>query len=631
MKPLCHVYKEIASVENLFRAADATLAQGRRFRGEGSRFKFDLEREIFKLHEQLAVGRYRHGKYRLFTVWDPKVRVIAAATVRDRVVHHAAHDVVAPRLDRMFIFDSYACRMGKGTHRALDRAHSFLRANRYGLHLDVKSYFATIDHEILKGLLRRYVADEQALALLVGIVDSTAYLAKSGGLGASVTSMVPESGVQLEMALGFDAAAEPARGGRIRGLPLGNLTSQFFANLYLNELDQYVKHALKVRYYVRYMDDMLLFALEKEPLREWEQSIREFVRDRLRLQLHPDGGPTPVGRGIGFLGFRLFPVCRKLKAASVTRFIRRMNAYTEAYYALRPDRAGQAELLREIGQSARSFHAHALHGDTYRMRKCLYDRFPIINQYTLPGMKGRRLANGARHEGGRFDGDAADRGEDVRDQSVAVAQSGEVPARPAVSAGGSADGQELGHSRRFGGGGVDGEGRSEGDGAQSRKSGVGAVALSTAAGTRRAVHESGFVVLLREESGGNREDAWRLAEEFGAIEACVIAADGSRSGRRCAGTPTRSVVRPVGNGGRIEMRRFGTALRPFRAAAMRLRRWPGVGTRAQDGAGFRGGNWNNAATYARMSDRNNAANVNAERNSNNGGRAVRSAPSGVGP
>ncbi len=433
MKPLEHVYDEIASLPNLFRAAKATLSHGRRFRGEGATFKFNLEREVLSLYRELKSGRYRHGRYRLFTVLDPKVRIIAAATVRDRVLHHAAHDVIEPRLDAMFIHDSFACRRDKGAYRALDRAHGFLRANRYGLHLDVKSYFQSIDHEILKGLLRRYVADARALALIEGIVDSTGYLARGGGAGASVSSViVPVAGEQQEfdfMAGGgagpdatervppleiLDREDHPARGiaagfvasgafggVRMRGVPLGNLTSQFFANLYLNELDQFVKHRLKARYYIRYMDDMLLFAGEKAPLLEWERAIREFVRVRLRLELHPCGGPRPVRRGIGFLGFRLFPGCRKLKTASVTRFIRRMNGYTRAYFSLWPDREGQAELLREIRHSTQSFHAHALNGDTYRIRKTLYDRFPVINQYGLAGMKGRWLGRGRLARYGR--------------------------------------------------------------------------------------------------------------------------------------------------------------------------------------------------------------------------------------
>lgn len=199
MKQLCHIFEGIVSVENLFRSANATLAHGRRFRGEGAAFKFNLEKEVLKLHDALMADRYRHGRYRLFTVLDPKVRVIAAASVRDRVLHHAVHDVIEPRLDGMFIHDSYACRRGKGSYRALDRAHGFLRANKYGLHLDVRGYFQSIDHEILKGLLCRYVVDDRALALLERIVDSTDYLARGGGAGLSVTSLAQAPGGQMTL------------------------------------------------------------------------------------------------------------------------------------------------------------------------------------------------------------------------------------------------------------------------------------------------------------------------------------------------------------------------------------------------------------------------------------------------
>ncbi|OGV66288.1 MAG: hypothetical protein A2498_10495, partial [Lentisphaerae bacterium RIFOXYC12_FULL_60_16] len=525
MKPLCHIFEEIVSLENLFRAAEATLRHGRRFRGEGAGFKFNLEKEVFKLHAQLAAGRYRHGRYRLFTVWDPKVRVIAAASVRDRVLHHAVHDVIAPRLDRMFIHDSYACRSGKGTHGALDRAHGFLRANEYGLHLDVKSYFQSIDHEILKGLLRRYVADERALELLIQIVDSTDYLAHGGGAGASVTSLAPTPGGQMTLDLGLDRPPDAAAGGRIRGVPLGNLTSQFFANLYLNELDQYVKHALKVRYYARYMDDMLMFAAEKDPLLEWEGAIRDFARGELRLELHPGGGPRPVRRGIGFLGFRLFPGYRKLKKTSVTRFIRRMNGYTSEYFALAPDRQKQAALLSEIRQSTQSFHAHALNGSTYWIRKCLYDRFPIINQYGLAGMKGRwlgpdkgsrrgRQRSGAALVGGsrwrsrgaarasaregRRDGYAADRGKDVRPERMAPAEGRKVPARSAVSAWRTSHGQGAGHPGCLDCGGDAGERGSETRDACAGGPGSGSTAVSVEARPRQSGHESEFVALLRE-------------------------------------------------------------------------------------------------------------------------------------
>ena len=155
MRALRNIYPEVMSLPNLFQAAHLTLSRGRRFRGEGALFKFNLEREVLRLHTDLEQGTYRHGRYRLFTVRDPKPRVIAAATIRDRVLHHAVHDVIEPRLDRMFIADSYACRRGKGVYHALDRAHSFLRANVYSLHLDVQSYFLSIDHSILKRILRK--------------------------------------------------------------------------------------------------------------------------------------------------------------------------------------------------------------------------------------------------------------------------------------------------------------------------------------------------------------------------------------------------------------------------------------------------------------------------------------------
>ncbi len=417
MKPLHGLFERMTDLDALFAAAHATLSHGRRFRGEGARFKFDLECEVLRLHKALTAGRYRHGRYRLFTVRDPKMRIIAAAPVRDRVVHHAVHDAIEPRLDRMFIHDSYACRAGKGTHRAIDRAHGFLRANRYGLHLDVKQYFRSINHDLLKALLRRYVADERALDLLLAIIDSTAYLAHSSEAGRSVTEPVP--GPQGMLALeGLEpAAADRDTTGKVRGIPLGNLTSQFFANLYLNELDQYIKHTLKVRYYARYMDDMLLFADDKVRLLEWEHAVRAFARDRLRLELHPSGGPRPVTRGIGFLGFRLFPEHRRLNRKSVTRFIRRMNAYVSEHETLRDDEQQYAQYAHGINQSVQSFHAHALHGNTYALRQRLYSRYPVISQFRLAGLT-RTLC----------DGDAADCRENGRSECVAAAAGGQVPA-----------------------------------------------------------------------------------------------------------------------------------------------------------------------------------------------------------
>ena len=518
MEPLRDIFDEIASLENLFEAARATLASGRRLRGEGAVFKFDLEREVLRLRRDLVSGLYRHGKYRLFTVRDPKMRVIAAASVRDRVLHHAVHDVVAPRLDPMFIHDSYACRMGKGTHRALDRAHHYLRGHRYGLHLDVRSYFATIDHEILKGLLRRRVADGAALALLERVVDSTAYLARRPGAGESVTSHGPAAGDQMELGLGLECAGRPGAGGRLRGIPLGNLTSQFFANLYLNELDQYVKHTLKARHYVRYMDDMLLFADDKGELLGWEAETRAFVGERLRLELHESGGPVPTRAGLGFLGFRLLPTHRRLKRAAVARFTRRMNGFMEELAEPGGD-AGEAELLEKMGQSVQSFNAHAQHGATYHLRCRLYGRYPVIAVGSLAGM-GRRMtdaeiAREIEREVCGDAGDAPDSGADVRCEQVAAGANRQVSARPATTAGGAPGGAQSGYPGRSGSGGARASRRREVAPSGASQPSTGAVAVSVAAGARRAVHEPRGVALLQRQPAGGGTDAGGMDEESG--------------------------------------------------------------------------------------------------------------------
>jgi hypothetical protein len=361
-------------LDNLFAAAKATLARGRRFRGEGARFSLNLEREVFRLHRDLAQGRYRHGRYTLFEIQDPKPRIIAAASFRDRVVHHAVHDVIEPAFDRMFIHDSYACRRGKGTQAALDRAQHFLRSAAYSLHLDVERYFQSIDHGLLKTILRRYVADNALMGLLEEIIDSTVYLAQTGYCDSGGRRITERTFGGRDL---FGAPLMEAAETHCRGLPLGNLTSQFFANLYLNELDQFVKHRLRVRGYVRYMDDLVLFHDDKAILPELEAGIREFAKARLRLVFHPSGGPLAARQGRLFLGFRLFRTHRRLKRAAVLRFERRMRAQQ----AIRATLAGAAERAAhaaEVYRSVQSFNAHAARGNTWRLRCRLYEQYPLI-------------------------------------------------------------------------------------------------------------------------------------------------------------------------------------------------------------------------------------------------------------
>ena len=325
------MFDEIVSIPNLYRAAYAA-SRGKRYNDSVAFFNFFMEKELEKLHSDLSTGRYRHGSYEVFKIYEPKERDIAKAPFRDRVVHHAIHDVIEPGIDRTFIFDSYACRVGKGTHVALERAQSFLEARKYCLHGDIKKYFPSIDHGILKILLRRHIREPRLVALIDHIIDS---------------------------------AQTSGSSGYCRGLPIGNLTSQFFANLYLHELDFFVKHTLKCGYYMRYMDDLLVFENDRVRLEDVRSRIGEFLKGRLLLDLHPGKSQIFVtARGVKFLGFRFYHDHRRLATQGVRRFRRRLKKFR---YLL-----GQG-LIDEVrvAQSIMCWRAHSAYANTARLWKNL--------------------------------------------------------------------------------------------------------------------------------------------------------------------------------------------------------------------------------------------------------------------
>jgi retron-type reverse transcriptase len=321
MKKLDNIYDKITAKENLYSAAN--LAQRtRRYRPTSADFNFCLEQEIESLHMELSSKTYRHGLYRQFMVYEPKQRMISAAPFRDRVVHHAVHDIIEPLIDPSFIYDSYACRRGKGTHKAVDRAQSFLRANRFCLHGDIRKYFPSIDTFVLKNLIRKRIQDAQALWLLDEIIDSA----------------------------------------QATGLPIGNLTSQFFANLYLNELDHFVKHELRMPYYIRYMDDFLVFANTKNLLQKTKNTLRVFLRQCLRLRLHEEKTQIhKTVKGIKFLGFRLYNRFRRLTAQNVRFFRKRLRLYEFLFIEKRIKQ-------RCLEDSVRSWTAHSNCADTSGLR-----------------------------------------------------------------------------------------------------------------------------------------------------------------------------------------------------------------------------------------------------------------------
>ena len=325
MLKISGIYPEIISKENLYRSA-YMAAKARRYTDSVAEFNFHLEEEIEELHRELKGKTYNHGEYRVFTVYDPKERKIAAAPFRDRVVHHAVHDVIEPLIDKSFIYQSYACRKNKGTHKAIDWAQEFLRRNSFCFHGDIKKYFFSIDRGILKGILKGMVNDEDLLWLLDEIIDSAIYT------------------------------------GQEKGLPIGNLTSQFFANLYLNELDYFIKFDLRVKFYIRYMDDFLIFENDRGKLTGFKSKIRDFLKIKLALLLHEGKSQIYNTRnGIKFLGFRIFKDHRRLASDNVRRFKKRIKKF--GYLLDRGQIRGS-----QIRDSVRCWAAHSSYANTNGLR-----------------------------------------------------------------------------------------------------------------------------------------------------------------------------------------------------------------------------------------------------------------------
>ena len=303
MKRHGNLWDGMISFENLLGAAHAA-ARGKRFKPGVARFMFDLEPQLLRLHDELAAKTYQPGPYRTFTIYEGKTRQISAAPFRDRVVHHALTGVLEPIFERSFIFDTYACRKGKGTHAAVDRCQAFARRYRYVFKGDVRKFFPSIDHAILKGLVARKIKDAHVLWLVERIIDHSN----------------PQDPVLMWFA--GDDLFTPTE--RRRGLPLGNQTSQFFANVYLDPLDHFVSGRLGLSY-VRYVDDFLVFADDKRRLHEVRVEIERFL-EYLRVQIHRDKSVVfPCSQGIRFLGYRVFPTHRRLAKENVQSFRRRMR------------------------------------------------------------------------------------------------------------------------------------------------------------------------------------------------------------------------------------------------------------------------------------------------------------------
>src|SRR3989344_9498932 len=291
-----HNYKDIISVENLLDAWKE-FVKGKKFRLDVQKFQLNLMSNIISLHKDLAERNYKHSLYVPFNISDPKPRNIHKASVRDRLLHHAIYRKLYPFFDHTFIFDSYSCRINKGTHKAVNRFWDFVyRVSKnntktvWVLKCDIKKFFASIDQNIITKILRQYISDQDTIWLLSKIIGSF----NSGSNG--------------------------------RGLPLGNLTSQLFVNIYMNELDQFIKHKLKTEYYIRYADDFVILSQDKKLLQDTLSKIKNFLSQELSLELHPNKiFIQTIASGVDFLGWVNFANHKVLRTNTKKRMLKKFK------------------------------------------------------------------------------------------------------------------------------------------------------------------------------------------------------------------------------------------------------------------------------------------------------------------
>lgn len=337
------LFESITSPERLF-AAWQEFRKGKSARPDVQEFEVHLEEHIFALHRELISGTYRHGSYSAFTICDPKQRPIHKAIVRDRVLHHAVFAALNPIFEPTFIAHSYSCRRNKGTHRGVDALKTMLcqvsRNNTracFALKCDIRRFFASVDHKVLLEILARRIKDDRVMRLLENIV------------------------------VGF-SSDYPANSS-MKGIPIGNLTSQLFANVYLNEFDQYMKHTLKIRHYIRYTDDFIIVADDEMILRNLLSPVHDFLEQQLHLDLHPHKVTVrKCSQGIDFLGLILRPHHRVLRTVTKRRMFRKLWEKTEK---CRKGVVSEAS----CEQSLQSYLGVLSHADTYRLSQELQNRY----------------------------------------------------------------------------------------------------------------------------------------------------------------------------------------------------------------------------------------------------------------
>ena len=351
-----NLYPEIYNIGNLI-LAWRKARKGKTKKEYVIEFEQDTLGNLLKLSEELKTQAYKLTPLKTFILRDPKTRKISKSAFRDRIVHHALFRIIEPIFDKGFIYDSCANRIGKGNLFALKRFDLFkrrvvnnLKTEAFCLKADIKHYFQEVNHEILLGIIKRKITDGMVIGLIKKILNN------APNPFCSRPCSLPESNISLAKSF----APPPNETGFCKkGMPLGNLTSQFFANVYLNELDYFVKHKLKAKYYIRYVDDFVILHKNKAQLEIWETEISVFLRETLRLELHPQKSKIiPLSKGIDFVGFRNFYYYRLLRKRNVRKMRLRVNQYKKGELS--------KKRLLEIFQG---WNAYAKWANSFKLRR----------------------------------------------------------------------------------------------------------------------------------------------------------------------------------------------------------------------------------------------------------------------
>ncbi len=342
------VYSKIYDFENLY-TAYRMAARAKRYKADVLAFTEHLEENLIQLQNELIYRTYTVGRYHEFFVHDPKKRLIMALPFRDRVVQWAVFRIIEPPVDRRMISDSYACRTGKGSHAAVRQLQRWIRGlssrgvTVYALKMDVAKFFYRIDHGVLMNVLRQVVACPDTLWLLETIIRC--------------------EDTDFGISLGDHSFAL----GRLRGIgiPIGNLTSQLFANFYLDQLDQFAKHTLRLKKYIRYMDDVVVLSVDKQALGRAQWEMTDFLRNQLHLEVNAKTG-VQLAAGLEFCGFRIWPGRIKVRRSTVRRMKRHLGYLKKRYAASGID-------VAKINATIQSYAGHLGHCDSQGLRRTLFE------------------------------------------------------------------------------------------------------------------------------------------------------------------------------------------------------------------------------------------------------------------